>query len=177
MRKLALLCSTLLLTAPQVAAAQDTAPCLTAPEVSSLLTYALPSVIDGISRTCATRLPDSAYLRRSGTEMSQRYTVAKTKAWPVAKAAFVKMSSGKDQTAGKVLMSMPDDTLQKFVDAAFAGIVTGEIKPESCGTIDRLMSAIAPLPPENTSELLSVLIGLGSRSGAGRMGPISFCKA
>lgn len=177
MRSLALLCSAMLLAAPQVAAAQAGAPCLTAREFTALSTYALPSVIAGTTRACATTLPASAYLRRSGVELAQRYAAGKPKAWPEAKAAFLKMASAKDQGSAQLFATMPDDALQQIADAAFAGIVTGQVKPDSCATIDRVVSLLAPLPAENTAELIALAAGLGSRAGQPKLGALTICKA
>lgn len=179
MRLFAVLCSAALLAAPQIALAQGSAPtpCLTEREFTALSTYALPSVIAGTARACATTLPADAYLRRSGTDLAQRYAVTKPRAWPQARAAFLKMATSKDQGSAQLFASMPDDTLQQVADAAFTGIVTGQVKPASCPTIDRVVGLLAPLPPENTAELIAVVVGLGSRSGQPRVGGLTICKA
>ncbi|MFC3595329.1 hypothetical protein ACFOON_16990 [Novosphingobium piscinae] len=177
MRTLALLCSSLLLAVPQVAAAQSSTPCLTPREFTALSTYALPSVISGTSRACATALPAGAFLRQGGTELAQRYATGKAKAWPEAKSAFLKMASAKDAGSARLFATMPDDALQQIADAAFAGIVTGQIKPDSCTTIDRVVALLAPLPPENTAELIAVAVGLGSKAGTSKLGNLPLCKA
>ena len=180
MRLFAVLCSAALLAGPQIAQAQGAAAggaCLTEQEFTALSTYALPSVIAGTARACATTLPASAYLRRSGGELAQRYAITKPRAWPQAKAAFLKMATSKDQGSAQLFAAMPDDTLQQVADAAFTGIVTGQVKPASCPMIDRVVGLLAPLPPENTAELLAVAVGLGSRSGQPRVGGLSICKA
>lgn len=181
MRSLALLASVLVLTVPQVAAAQTeaaaSAPCLTPREFTALATYALPSLISGTTKACSTTLPAGAYLRRSGTELAQRYAVGKPKAWPDAKAAFLKMTAGRDRTAAQVFSSMPDDSLQQVADAAFAGIAAGQVKPASCTAIDRLLALLAPLPAENTAEVIAVAVGLGSQTSGRRLSDLALCKA
>lgn len=181
MRSLALLASVLVLTVPQVAAAQTmaapTAGCLTPREFTALATYALPSVIAGTTRACSTALPATAYLRRSGAELTERYAAAKPKAWPDAKSAFIKMASSRDRGSAQIFGSMPDDTLQQMADAAFTGIVTGQVKPANCATIDRMVGLLAPLPPENTAELIAVLVGLTSKTGERQLGGLTLCKA
>lgn len=178
MRSLALLWTAALLAAPQVAVAQTTAEaCLTAREFTALSTYALPSVIAGTGRACATALPADAYLRRNGPGLAQRYAAAKPAAWPEAKLAFVKMASAKDRGSAQIFAAMPDDTLQQVVDAAFTGIVTGQVKPDSCSMIDRVISLLAPLPAQNTAELIAVVAGLGARSGSPKVGGFTLCKA
>ncbi|HEY6870427.1 MAG TPA: hypothetical protein VI199_11800 [Novosphingobium sp.] len=134
-------------------------------------------MITGTARACAGTLPATAFLRRSAGDLAQRYAATKPRAWPQAKAAFLKMASSKDQGSAQLFASMPDDTLQQVADAAFTGIVTGQVKPASCPTIDRVVGLLAPLPPENTAELIAVAVGLGSRSGQSRVGGLTLCKA
>jgi len=164
-----------LLMIPQAAMAADEV-CLTPREFAALSAYALPSVIGGTSRACAAQLPATAFLRHSGDELAARYARSKAAAWPEARAAFLKVSGANDPTARDLLSSIPDDTLQQMTDAAFAGIVAGKVKPSSCATIDRVIALLAPLPPENTAELLGLAAGLGSKSGEAKLGKFAICK-
>lgn len=136
-----------LLAAPQVARAAEPA-CLTAREFTALSTYALPSVIDGTTR-----------------------------AWPEARAAFLKLSAARDAGAARLFTAMPDDALQQVADAALAGIVSGQVKPASCSSIDRVVALLSPLPAENTAELIALAAGLGAKTGEARLGTIALCKA
>jgi len=176
MTRLSLVAAALLLTAPQVAMAAETV-CLTPREFTAMSTYALPSVIDGAAKACAPMLPDTAFLRRSGADLAARYAVGKERAWPEARAAFLKMSMGKDPGAGQLLGMIPDDSLQDMADAAFVGIVAGQVKPSSCATIDRVVALLSPLPAENTAELIALAAGLGAKSGEAKVGKFALCKA
>lgn len=168
------------LTGAQVAQAATEAaapPCLTAREFTALSTYALPSVIGGTARACAPVLPADGYLRNHGDALAQRYAAGKAKIWPEAKAAFLKMSAASSPDTADLLGAMPDDSLQQMADAAMGGIVSGKVKPSSCATIDRMVALLAPLPAENTAELIAVLAGLGSKTDQARIGKIALCKA
>ena len=175
MTRLSLLAAALLLTAPQVAMAADEV-CLTPREFTALSTYALPSVIGGTSRACAALLPPDSFLRRSGDEFAARYARGKAAAWPEAKAAFLKMSAARDPGAAQLFTAMPDDALQQVADAAFAGIVAGQVKPDSCTSIDRAIALLSPLPPENTAELIALAAGLGAKTGEAKVGKFALCK-
>lgn len=177
MARLTLLLAASLLAAPQVAAAAADPACLTPREFTALSTYALPSVIGGTSRACAAQLPETAFLRRNGPDLAARYALSKPRAWPEAKAAFLKMSAERDPGAADLFAAMPDDALQQVADAAFAGIVAGQVKPGSCRTIDRVVALLSPLPPENTAELIALAAGLGAKSGEARIGKFALCKA
>ncbi|MES2492075.1 MAG: hypothetical protein V4579_02195 [Pseudomonadota bacterium] len=166
---------------PQIAAAAPTAEaaetvCLTRREFTALSTYALPSLIRGTARACAEKLPTDSYLRTQGDALAVRYTAGKARAWPEARAAFLKMSLAGTPEMADVLGAMPDDSLQQMTDAAMAGVVSGKVKPSSCGTIDRITALLAPLPAESTAELVA-LVGLGSRADGARIGKIALCTA
>lgn len=165
-----------LLAAPQVARAAEPA-CLTAREFTALSTYALPSVIDGTTRACAAQLPGTAFLPRNGADLAARYAAGKARAWPEARAAFLKLSAARDAGAARLFTAMPDDALQQVADAALAGIVSGQVKPASCSSIDRVVALLSPLPAENTAELIALAAGLGAKTGEARLGTIALCKA
>lgn len=159
------------------AAAAAAPTCLTPREFTALSTYALPSVIDGTAKACSPVLGAQGYLPQHGGELAQRYSVGKDRAWPEAKAAFIKISTASSPESAQLFLAMPDDSLQQVVDAAMVGIVSGKIKPGSCGTIDRVVGLLAPLPAENTAELIAVLVGLGSKADQPRLGKFAICKA
>lgn len=165
-----------MLAVPQVAAAAQP-PCLTPGEVAALSTYALPSAIDSATRTCAASLPGEAWLTRHGRELAGRYTAGKDRSWPAARAAFLRMSTVTNPDAAILFASMPDENLKPLADAALAGIVSAKLKPQSCPTVNRVLSLLAPLPAENTAELIALAVGLGSKADEARLGKFAICKA
>lgn len=179
MRCFALPLISLLLAAPQLASAAEPV-CLTPREFTALSTYALPSVIGGTTRTCSANLPATAFLPQHGNELAQRYAVGKAKAWPDAKAAFLKMSGATNPEAAQLFGTMPDDSLQPIADAALTGIVAAKLKPETCPTVDRVLALLSPLPAENAAELIALATGLTAKADAGgngpRFGKFAICK-
>lgn len=164
----------LLLAIPAVAQAAEPA-CLTAAEFTSLASYTMPSIISGTSQRCATTLGPDAYLRKNGSDLAARYAVRKPAHWPGAKSAFFKLSSTAGSDAEKLLGGMPDASLQPMLDAMMEGMVAQQIPLERCGTIDRMVRLLAPLPPENSAELIALAAGLGARSERARIGNVSIC--
>jgi hypothetical protein len=176
-RTFAILGSAALLSAPGIAAAaQAEAPCLTPAEFTALSSYALPSVITGVSQQCSATLPGEAYLNRSGDQLAQRYSARKAAAWPGAKAAFMKFS-GSNAEAAQLFKAMPDDALQPLLDGIITSMIATKLPTAQCVTIDRFVSLLAPLPPENTAELIALAAGLGAKSGKARVGQFSLCTA
>jgi hypothetical protein len=174
MRFLALLAFTL---APVAAHAAEP-PCVTSAEFTALSTYALPSIITGTAQRCATALPVNAWLRYNGVLLAARYSIAKPAAWPVAKAAFFKISADRVNADGtNLLKSLPDSSLQPMLDALISGMISQHLPPERCGMIDRLVRLFAPLPPENTAELIALAAGLQAKTGRAKLGNFSICPA
>ncbi|HVR89648.1 MAG TPA: hypothetical protein VHG29_00960 [Novosphingobium sp.] len=175
-RRFATLAASVLIALPGVAQAAQEAPCLTPAEFTALSSYALPSLITGAAERCTAVLPGNAYLTRSGAQLAQRYAARKSAAWPGAKAAFLKVSGGNAEVS-QLFTAMPDEALQPMVDGLISGMIGQKLPTERCGSIDRLASLLAPLPPENTAELIGLAVGLGSKSGKGKVGQFSICAA
>jgi hypothetical protein len=176
MRRLTTLTAALLAIAPTMAAAAEP-PCLTPAEFTSLAEYALPSIITGTSQRCVTALTSGAYLPREGAQLAERYAQRKPAAWPAAKAAFVKLSQATNADAGNVLRTMPDASLQQMLGSLMEGMVAQQVPLERCGTLDRVIGLLAPLPAQNTAELIALTVGLGVKSGRAKVGAISVCAA
>lgn len=180
MRKSIVLAAALLAALPGIAHAAEP-PCLTSAEFSSLAGYTLPSIITGTSQRCAATLAPNAYLRTSGATLSARYAGQKAKHWPAAKAAFLKLSATTNADASRLFRDMPDTSLQGILDAMMEGMVSQQIPLDRCGVIDRIVGLLAPLPPENTAELIALAVGLGAKAdgsdGNAKVGKLSLCKA
>jgi hypothetical protein len=176
MRRLTAIVATLLTVAPAIAQAAEP-PCLTSREFTSLAEYALPSIIDGTAQRCRTTLPADAYLNRGGRELIARYAQRKPAAWPGAKAAFLKLSGTSNADANKLIGAMPDASLQQMLDSLMTGLVSQQVPLDRCGTIDRVIGLLSPLPADNTAELIALAVGLGAKSGRAKFGAISICQA
>jgi len=150
-------------------------PCLTAPEFTALATYALPSVITGTVQRCAPTLPSDAFLATDGAGLAARYAGAKDAAWPAAKAAFLKLA-GANPGGGGLMKGLSENSMQQIVDTAIAAKITDALPAERCGTVNRLVQLLSPLPPESTAGVIALAVGLGTRSGR-KLGPIAVCPA
>ena len=176
MRKLIQLLAMAVIAAPGVVHAAA-APCLTAREFTDLSTYALPSIITGTAQRCSGTLGPEAFLKRGGNALAARYAAAKPAAWPGAKAAFLKLSSGMHADAGGIFKALPDDKLQPMVGTLVEGLIAQQVPTERCGAIDRAVRLLSPLPAQNTAELIALAVGLGLRGGGGKVGQIAICAA
>lgn len=172
-------CAIALAALPGVAQAATDGPCLTPTEFSSLATYGLPSIIKGVSERCGPSLGANGWLPRNGAQLASRYGQAKPAAWPGARAAFFKFGGsgggGKDLTGA--VRNLPDNSLQPIVDGLIEGLISQQVPLERCSTIDRVISLVAPLPPQNTAELIALTAGLASKSGGSLASKLKLCAA
>jgi len=152
-------------------------PCLTSGEFASLAGYALPSVINGTIQRCSASLPGDAFLKRGGRDLAARYGESKAASWQGAKAAFLKLSENSSDDAANLIRSLPDQTLQAMLDGVIVGMIGQKLPVERCGMVDRIVGLLAPLPSENTAELVALAAGLGARSGKAKVGSFSICPA
>jgi hypothetical protein len=171
MRKLAMTCAALLATVPGLAQAAQ--PCLTPAEASALVGYALPAAISGTTKRCTPSLKAGAFLPKGGAELAGRYAARKAQNWPLAKAAFFKIGGNAKDQSSELLRTLPDPSLQQMLDAIIEGMVAQEIPLAKCGEIDRIVGLLAPLPAQNTAELVGVVLGLASKAGKAQPGKVS----
>jgi hypothetical protein len=165
----------------EVAAAQEPA-CLSEREVTSLVTYALPVVMDGAMKACRPQLAPDGWFATQGPSLVQRYAARKSAAWPDAKAALLKLG-GNDAKLKDVVSSLSDEALQPFAEGMVSAVVTKGIKPGQCKAIERATRLLSPLPPENTAELVTFILVLADKPkvrgavGATKKSDLPICPA
>ena len=140
----ALIAAVALLASP----AQAQPRCITTPEAEAMTLVALPDIVQQTGIVCATRLPASSLLRRTDSDFLAKYQDAANRAWPNARAAIVKLS---DPMIDSLLQS---EFARPLLTAALAPVLVGRINPADCGTIDRFVTQLAPLPPANTAGVI-----------------------
>lgn len=144
------------------ASAQAAPPvqCLDPAEMRGLIAYFLPDVIGEVSKNCAAHLPSGSYLRAGLPRLGAQLADAKPANWPVARAAFLKMSGPTD---GKQMASLPDEALRPLVDAAIASKMTIPVSPSTCGEVNDITQALAPLSADQTVNLFATIFSAVAR--------------
>ncbi len=161
---------------PSAVQAAD-ANCLTARELSAVSTYAMPSVISGAAEGCASALSADSYLRHDGNQLASRYAEHRNAAWPGAKAALLKIAATGDASRADMVRSLPDESLRPLVDGLISQQIGQKIPAARCGTISRALQLLAPLPADNTSELVALILGLTANGATRKLGPLTLCPA
>ncbi len=145
MKRLGLIVALAALAAPEVATAQRA--CITGPEAEAMTLVAMPDILRETGRVCGARLPASSLILGGGSLIS-KYESAADQAWPAAKAAIVKLS---DPAIDTLLQS---DYARPLLTSLLVPFIVGRIGLEDCGTIDRLLTQLAPLPPRNMAGVV-----------------------
>ena len=163
---------------PAQAAAAE-AQCLSASEVRALTAFAMPSVLTGVIDHCVPEVGAGGFMATQGRNLVSTYAAHKDAAWPTARTAFFRLAgtrSGDDETTD-LMAKMPDAALQPFVEGMIGGMIGSKLKPGQCAVADKLMRLLAPLPPENTSELLGTILELAEGDKKSGPGGLAICKS
>ena len=124
------------------------AQCITAPEAEAMTLVALPDIIRETGRVCAAHLPATSLVRNQSSALIGRYQGEADRAWPSARAAIVKLS---DPAVDALLDS---EFARPLLTSLLVPQIVGRIAPRDCGTIDRLITLLQPLPPRNTAGIV-----------------------
>ena len=165
---------------PTQAVAQAAASaCLTPAEVRALTTFSMPSVLNGLIASCTAQVGTRSFMATQGAALAARYATGKDAAWPAARKAFFRLAdNGKpsDKEMAAAVAKLPDSALQPFVEGMISSMIGAKLKPGQCVMADKLMRLLAPLPPENTSELVSTIIELAEADKMPGPGGLKVCK-
>lgn len=139
---------TLIAAAALLASTTAQAQCLTNADAEAMTLVAMPDILTETARVCAARLSAGSPLRQPDGALIARYRVEADRAWPAAKGAIVKLS---DPSMDMLLQS---DFARPMLTSLIAPLITGRIAAEDCGTVDRMVTLLAPLPARNTAALV-----------------------
>ena len=144
--------------------------CLTRDEAKGLGMFILPDTVVALRDKCKGAVPGKAYLNTA--DASDRFRPVAELRWPVARKAFAKFAGGDG-----VLKLIGDDASRKLLIGSITQGIAKDVKPKSCAGIDRMLAALAPLPPENMDMLLDsfFLLGLGTSPTGPGGGEFKIC--
>jgi hypothetical protein len=162
------------------AVAHATAPsCLSSVDVRALTTFAMPSVLNGLIANCGPQVGARSFLTTQGNSLVASYSARKQAAWPAARKAFFRLADGgkpTDKGMADTVAKLPDAALQPFVEGMIGTMIGSKLKPGQCVIADKLLRLLAPLPPENTTELISTIFELADADKKAGPGGLKICK-
>ena len=144
----ALACLLALFATPALAQRQ----CVTDAEAQAFASVAMPEIIRETGRVCARTLPATSLVRRQSGAFLAKYDAEADRAWPMARAAIVKLS---DPAIDLLLESQ---YARPLIVSLLAPQLVGRIALSDCAAIDRLSTLLEPLPPANTAGIVVVAL-------------------
>ena len=147
-------------------------PCLTTVEAEALATVALPDILRQTGVRCQGALPPSAVLRQANGPLLARYQAAADRAWPAARGAIAKLA---DPSIAAVLES---ELARPLLLTLVTPQIVGRIAIKDCGTIDRLVGLLEPLPPRNVAGVIVTAIrhGQANRKAGDTTPQLPLCR-
>lgn len=147
------------------AQAQQT-PCVQPADLADAMVYVMPVAYDAARTACGNRFAASGFMAREGDAYIAQFREGQDKAWP---GAFRFLKTFMDQDAAKggksadmaaTISALPEEALRPFVEALVGQMIAGEIKPDSCGKIERGIELLSPLPSDNLGGLIAFIVEL-----------------
>lgn len=147
--------------AAQAQAAQ--APCVNADDAGDAVVYAMPIAYEAALRTCKNAWADDAFLKSAqGRAFIETFEERQDASWPgtvrMLKVFLAQPGGDGDDGMVQMLTSMDEDALRPFVDALGGQMLAEEIKPDSCETINKAAELLSPLPADNISGLMTLIL-------------------
>jgi hypothetical protein len=150
--------------ASATAAQAQTQACVQPADLADAVVYAMPVAYDAARTACGDRFAAGGFIAREGDAYIATFRAGQDKAWPGA-FSFLKTfmdqgGAGKDADMAAMISALPEDALRPFVDALVGQMIADEIKPDSCGKIERGIELLSPLPGENIGGLVAFIVEL-----------------
>lgn len=145
-------------------------PCLTRAEAETMALVAMPEIIRQTGVACATQLPVASLVRQPQSALLRRYDAEADRAWPGARAAIVKLS---DPQAAVLLGSQ---FARPLLTTLIAPLIVGRIAAKDCGTIDRLVTLLEPLPPRNAAGVVVTTLRYLQARGDRHVAALPLCS-
>jgi hypothetical protein len=171
MRRLALALAAL---AFPVAASAQTVRCIPQDQAAALVTFALPSLVQGLAQRCGPELPRTAYLIANASALQDRYRPDAAAAWPVARSAIAGIFT---QFLGQEMPAeMNGDLIRTIAEPLLGNLLAKQISPQDCVAADGAVSAAAALPGRSIGKLAVIAITLADRKDKGIAGVLHVCR-
>lgn len=130
-----------------------TLPCVSRGDAEALITSVLPDLIDDVGHICETALPPGALLRQTSGAFIAKYRAEADIAWPRAQA-------GLHRLVGDSADLLSGSLGRPLLGTLLAPIVTRNVLPSDCGSLERIANLIQPLPAANAAPLFVQVLQL-----------------
>lgn len=144
------------------AQAQRASSCITETEVASLIVYAVPSAVAGITTACTPHLSGTGFLATQGQAFAARYGALQAARWGEAKAGFMKfgMSGKAGGDRMDVLATLPDGAMRPMVDGLITAQIAESVAPSDCAKVERGIELLSGIDPAQAGALVAFTMAL-----------------
>ena len=152
----------------------QTPRCVTQDQAASLVTFALPSLIEGVAQRCERAIGPSAYLTINATALARRYQPDADAAWPLARrtiAGFFEPLLGQPMPE-----DMNSDVLRILLEPIMGKLLAKAVNIGDCGMINAAITQAAPLPGHNLGELAAMAAMIADKKDKGLAGVLHICR-
>lgn len=171
MRRFALALAALAL--PTAVSAQNLR-CIPQDQAAALVTFALPSLVQGLAHRCGPELGGNSYLMANAGALADRYRPDAAAAWPTARTAIAGIFS---QFLGQDMpKEMNSDLVRQLAEPLLGNLLAKRISTADCVAVDTAISAAAMLPGRNVGELAIVAVTLADKKDKGIAGVLHICR-
>jgi hypothetical protein len=141
--------------------------CVASADLGDSVLYAMPIAFDAVSTTCSKQLKRDGFMATGGDAFIAKFRAKQDSAWPGAFRMIKTFmaqeggdASGSDADMAAMIAALPEESLRPFVDGMVGQMIAGEIKPDNCGKIERVIELLDPLPADNYVGLVTFIIEL-----------------
>lgn len=144
----------------QAAAAEGS--CVTREQVGDIAIVLVPELVGAVAEKCRPHVAETAFLATGADDYLARLQAAADSRRQSAIRTFGRASgvAEAEKEAGEMGLGM-------FMGMLRGGVAAG-VKPEACADLDRMLAALAPLPPENLGILAGSAFALVEQSKRNR---------
>ena len=166
LRALAPALALLALATATTARAQQQA-CVAPADLGDAVLYAMPIAYDAASTRCVGKFTADGFVARNGSRFIDTFRARQDQAWPGAlrllktyMAQSTPATGGAQPDMTAMIAALPEESLRPFVDGLVGQMIAEQIKPDSCGKIERGLELLAPLPVDNVAGLFAFVAEL-----------------
>ena len=148
--------------------------CIPQDQAAALVTFALPSLIEGVAERCRPGLPPTAYLVANASALADRYRPEADAAWPTARAAIARLFT---QFLGqKMPAEMNSDLVRTLASPLLGNLLAKQVSTDDCPVVDSAVANAAPLSGRAIGKLAILAVTIADRKDKGIAGVLHICR-
>lgn len=149
--------------------------CIAQDQAAALVTFALPSLIEGVAHRCRAGLPPTAYLSANAIALADRYRPEADAEWPTARAAIGRIFT---QFLGQPMPAeMNSDLIRTLAEPLLGNLLAKQVSTADCTVVDSAVANVAPLSGRAIGRLAVLAVTVADRKDKGIAGVLHICRA